>query len=104
MERTVCSGEARDEVTERVGHRLEERLRNADRQGGAERVAEPGRILDGEPTFLTGDTHPDRAALFLQRSEHLSRRAAKQRFVGIEVAEQSQYVSHVLGVTGAPLL
>jgi hypothetical protein len=41
MERSVGAGVARDEVTERVGDGLEERLSDADRQRCAERVTEP---------------------------------------------------------------
>ena len=56
------AGVAGEEVAERVLDRLGERLRDADRQRRAERVAQPARVLDRRPVVGAGDADPDRAA------------------------------------------
>jgi len=75
-EGSVGAGIAGHEVAERVGHRLEEGARHADRQGGAQGVPQPGSILDDGPPFMPGDAHPDHLAGALEVNEpatHLTR-------------------------------
>ena len=60
------AGVAPDQVSERVAHRLGERLRHAHRQRHAERVLHPAGVLDGQPALLAGDPDPDHPPGLLQ--------------------------------------
>ena len=48
------SGETRDEVTQRIPHRLKERVRYPLWQRRPERISEPGRVLGRRPPLLAG--------------------------------------------------
>ena len=60
---------ATNEVADRVGHGLDERGRNADRQGDAERVTKARGILDDCPLLGAGDGYAQHA-VDLRESPH----------------------------------
>ena len=68
-ERAVRAREARDQVAERIGERLEECGRDADGQRHAERIAQPPGVFDGRDARRSGDRDGDRAAAVDQRVE-----------------------------------
>ncbi len=68
-ERPVRPRVAGQQVAERVGHGLGERLGHPDGQGGAQRVLEAAGVLDGGPAFAARDPHPDGAPARLERLE-----------------------------------
>ena len=102
-ERPAGAGEAGDEVAQRIGDRLGERLGHADRQAGAEGVAEAARVLDRDPALLAGHPHPDHPARGLQLGEPLLLHAAGRRLGGGEVADEAQQVGGALGVADVAL-
>ena len=61
-ERAVGAGVAGDEVAERVGERLEEGGRDADRQRRAERIAQAPGVFDRRDPRDARDRDRDRAA------------------------------------------
>ena len=91
----------------RVGDRDEERLGQPDRQGGPERVAQPGGVLDRGEARLPADTDLDRAPLAdqpLRRGGRvLGHDAAPGDLGDRERAQDAEQVGDVLGVAGAPL-
>ena len=68
-EGTMGAGEARDEVAERIGHRFEEGVRDADGKRDAERVAEAPGILDRRDPARAREGDADRAAVVDERLE-----------------------------------
>lgn len=58
-ERTVRTGVPAEEIAERVLHRLGERLGDADREGGSQRVPEAARVFDRGPVAGSADPDPD---------------------------------------------
>ena len=76
VEWAVCSGVAGDQVAQRVADRLQERLRDPDRQGRPEGVLQPAGVLDRRPALVAGDTNADSAPGVLQLGESLRRAAA----------------------------
>ena len=92
-ERPTPARPARDERTERVGNRLEERVGEARGRDDAERVAIAARILRRRESLLAGDAHADRAPFRLEdRGVRLVELARAQ------VAAQSQQVVEPLGI------
>ncbi len=65
-ERAVRPRPARDQVAERILHRLEQLARETRGRRHAERVAHPRRILRGHPPLLAGQVGGKRAALLEQ--------------------------------------
>ena len=63
------AGVARDEVAERVGHRLEEGVRDADGQRDAEGVAEAPGILDRRDPAFAREGDPDGSTVVDERGE-----------------------------------
>ena len=104
MEGHVGAGVAGDQVADRVPHRLQEGARDADRQRGAQGVAQPGRVLDGGPPLLAGDPDPDRPAGLLEGGQPGGCRAALDRLGGAQRAEDPQQVGDSFDVAGPPVL
>ena len=104
VERAVGAGVPRHQVAQRIGHRLGERLRHADRKRHAERVAQPPSVLDGGPALLAGDPDPDRPSGVLQRRQvprRIRRLDAPFGHGGRrERPEQPEQVGHPLEVAG----
>ena len=110
VERHVRAGVPGHEVAERVGHRLEEGLRHAGWQRDAERVAQPGGVVDGRPPVLRRDTHrddlpgvvqPGQPGLDVASGGALA--AAGQDAVDRQRPERAEQVEHVVGVARRPL-
>ena len=103
-ERAVGAGVAEQQIAQRIGHRLGERLRHPDRQRGAERVAHPAGVLDRQPALLAADPHPDRAAAPPPARRATPARTPRARRLGRgQVAEEPQQVGRPLGVAGVPV-
>ena len=107
-ERPVGAGEARDQVAERVGDRLGEGVGHAGRHGHAERVAQPGDVLDRchvlAPAMRTSTTR--RASASCDNQEPTSAPARRDRSAISVVGqrpEQPQQVGHALGVACLPV-
>ncbi len=107
----VRPGVAGQEVSERVGDRLEEDLGHPDGQRHAEGVAQPPGVLDDGPPLLAGDLHGDdlpAGPQLLEGGAHgglveLVDRA-RHEVVDGDRAEGAHEVGHVLAVTGAAAL
>jgi hypothetical protein len=103
MPSRVATSPARDKVTERVADRLGERLRDADRQRRAERVADPPGVFDREPPLLTGDPDPDGPSALFEPGEILRCRAARDRLGGGEITDRAQEVVHAVRAARLPV-
>ncbi|PSK67650.1 hypothetical protein B0E53_00297 [Micromonospora sp. MH33] len=103
-ERAVGAGVAGHEVAERVGHRCEVGLGDADGQRHAERVAQPGGVLDDHPAVLAGDPHPQHPPGRLQLAQPPGRCAPLGQLGVAQVADHPEQLDHVLRVAGAALL
>ena len=104
------AGVAADQVAERVGHRLEEGLRDADRQRAAQGVTQPPGVLDRGPALLTGDAHPDQPAGPLEVDQPAADLVAGQGLlrpshdlVEGQRTQDPQQVGDVLGVAAGAL-
>ena len=97
-ERAVGAGVPGQQVAQRVLDRLGEGLGDADRQRGAECVAQPSRVLDRGPALLAGDPDLDHPAGGLQ-FQGPQRLGATGGQLGLgERTEQAQRVGDALGV------
>ena len=101
-ERAVRSGVPQYQVADRIGHRLGEGLGHAGRQGDAERVPQPARILDGRPALLPGDPDLQHPALRSEAGDpaggFLTVSAPLDDLAGGERPQGPEQVSHALGV------
>ena len=97
----MCARPARDEVAERVLHRLEKLPRKPGRRRDAERVAHTGRVLRRDPSLLAGEVQRKGAALLEQL---LQRRVAfeppPQLRLGKVAEREQQIVEPVDSVRG----
>ena len=91
-ERPARAREAREQHAERVGHGLEERLRQAAGRHHAERVAEQPGVLDRDQPLLAGDPHPQRAPLGLEHG-----RVRRVDLVVAEIAAAPEQVVQLVG-------
>ena len=106
-ERAVRPGVPGQQVPDRVGHRDQERLRQAYGQRGPHGVPQPGRVLDRRHAATTPEADLDGPALLDQGGQVLGRafglQAAVGDLVGAHRAEDTEQVRHVLGVPGLAL-
>ena len=91
-ERPARAREAAEQHAERIGHGLEERLRQAAGRHHAERVAEQARVLDRDQPLLARDPHAQRAPL---RLEH--RGVGRVDLVVAEIAAPAQQIVQLVG-------
>ncbi len=103
-ERAVAAGVAGEEIAQGVLHRLGERLRHAHGQRGAERVAQPARVLHRRPVLGAADTHPDGPPGRGQLGRPPGGGAALGEFRVGERAQQPQYVGDALDVLDPAVL
>ncbi len=87
-----------EEIAERIGHRLQEGVRQAHRQRDAERVAQPGGVLDRRPLLDPGDPHPDGAPGPLELGQPYGVALAHRDVLRLQRAVGPQQVGEVLGV------
>ncbi|WRL67290.1 hypothetical protein U6N30_20910 [Blastococcus brunescens] len=92
LEGTVGAGEAADEVAERIGHGLGEHLGDADRQCGAQGIAQPSGVLDGDVALLAGDPDLQGAAGGDELVQPLRGHTARGRLRCGEVTDPAQQV------------
>ncbi len=97
------------QVAERVGHGFEERIRDADRQGRAEGVAQPPGVFDAGDAGDARDGHRDGAPLLDERLKVRRRLARRLAFEtggdlrGIQGTEEAQEVGHALDPARPPV-
>ncbi len=98
-ERAVRAGVTGDQRLERMGDRLGERQRQAERHVAAERVAVAGRVLGGDEPLLAAQLDLDRPASCAPARRAMHRRAlAAQIDLGNgEVADLAQHVVQLVG-------
>ena len=101
LERAVGAGVAAHEPLHRVRHVGDERLRQAGRRDGAERVAVQAGVLGRDPALLAADAQLDRAPLAAQLLEPRARAAALLGLVEREVADAAQHVVQRVDAVGA---
>ncbi len=97
-ERAVGAGVPGEQVAERVLDRFGEGLRHADRERGAEGVAQPAGVLDGGPAQLAGDPDLDHPAEGFEFEGEERFGAAGGQLGLAQRAEQAQRVGDPLGV------
>ena len=106
QERSVGARIARDEIAERLGDGLEERLREPARRHHAERVAEAANVLCCGVTTLARDVEADEPPIALQLhnpARHRGRSAGSRAYLGLgEIAYREQeIVQSIRTVDGA---
>ncbi len=95
---------AAEQVAQRVGDGLGERLGHPDRECHPEGVADPARVLDRQVAFLARDAYDDRPPLRHQLVQPSGPHTAGRCLVAREVAEEPQQIRRVLGPARVPVL
>ena len=105
-EGAVGAGIPGDEIVHRPFDRFGEGAGQAGRQGDAERIAQPGRVLDGGPTAGTGDGDLDRSTFAGECGEPVVELGVVGDPNGegrpIERAEHPEQIVHIVEGAGTP--
>ena len=71
--------ESRYQITEWIGHRFGEGVRNAWWQRDSERITQPPGVFDRGPSLFAGDSHTNGASMFFELGQPARRRATRSR-------------------------
>ena len=98
-ERRVRARVAQREVAQRIAHRLQQRVGDADRQRDADAVAEARRVFGRDESRVAGDAHVQRAPRgdqLLDARGHVDRDRPFGDLAARQVAERQQHVVHAV--------
>ena len=106
----VGPGVSRQQVTQGVRHRVEERVRHTGRQSGPQGIAQSAGILDGGPSVLVGHPHSDRLTAAPQGLEPVGdlvrgnlRAGACAKGGERQRSKGAQQIGDIIGVACRPL-